>query len=131
MLYEEIERESVEKMVREFYALVLKDEILSPIFILSLGHDITKGKWPEHLDILDNFWGSMMTGNRGYMSNPFPAHAFLGLTSREPFERWLELFKEVIYKLFVPKLAEKFYKKANILAEQFIDNLGIDDEDDI
>jgi truncated hemoglobin YjbI len=48
----------------------------------------------------------------------------------EPFERWLKLFKEATDKYFVPELAEKFYKKADILAEQFIENLGIDDDDE-
>jgi len=46
------------------------------------------------------------------------------------FERWLELFKVTVNDLFVPDIADKFYSKADRLAEQFIDNLGIDDEDD-
>ena len=130
MPYDKINRESIDVLVREFYTQILNDEILRPFFVQSLGADITKGKWPEHFDILNKFWGLMMTGERAYMNNPFPAHAFLGLVSREPFERWLKLFKEVTEELFVPTLAQKFYKKADILAEQFIANLSIDEEDD-
>ena len=130
MPYDKVDRESIEELVHKFYSLVLQDDILRPFFVKSLGADITQGKWPEHFDILHNFWALMMTGDKVYMSNPFPAHAFLGLVEREPFERWLQLFKEVTHQLFTPEIADKFYKKAEILAEQFIDNLGIDDEDD-
>ena len=70
-----------------------------------------------------------MTGQRGYGGDPFPPHAFIGPLSREMFERWLELFKETVNDLFVPEIADKFYSKADRLAEQFIENLGIDDED--
>ena len=72
----------------------------------------------------------MMTGKKGYGGDPFPPHAFLGQMYRETFERWLELFKETVNRLFAKEIAEKFYYKADVLAEQFIDNLGIDDEDD-
>lgn len=130
MLYEKLEIENVREMVREFYAMILKDERLSPIFIKSLGDDLNSGRWSEHLHTLDKFWGLMMGGQKGYMGDPFPAHAFLGPLEREDFEQWLKLFHEVVFRLFVPELAAKFYKKAEILAEQFIGNLGIDDEDD-
>jgi hemoglobin len=130
MLYESVDRGKVEQLVRTFYADVLRDEILSPFFIKALGSDLENGKWYEHLHTLDNFWLLMMEGDKGYRGDPFPPHAFLGRLTRETFEQWLKLFKGVAYELFIPEIAEKFYRKADILAEQFIDNLGIDDEDD-
>jgi hemoglobin len=72
----------------------------------------------------------MMTGKRGYGGDPFPPHAFIGPLNRETFERWLQLFQKTVNELFVPEIANKFFTKANKLAEQFIENLGIDDEDD-
>ena len=130
MPYDKVTIDSIREMVRDFYAQILKDDILAPIFIKSLGDDVSSGKWPEHLHTLDKFWGLMMSGQKGYMGNPFPAHAFLGPLSRESFERWLELFHEVVYRLFVPKIAAKFYKKADVLADHFMDNLGLNDEDE-
>ena len=131
MPYETVTIESIREMVRDFYAQILKDDILAPIFIKALGDDINAGKWSGHLHTLDTFWGLMMSGQKGYMGDPFPAHAFLSPLYPETFERWLELFHEVVYRLFVPQIAAKFYKKADILADQFMDNLGLhDDEDD-
>jgi hemoglobin len=117
-------------MVRKFYSLVLKDEMLSPYFIKALGSDLDNGKWHDHLITLENFWLHMMVGKKEYFGSPFPAHAFLGPMYRETFERWLKLFKEVIDSMYLPEIADKFYKNANIIAEQLIDFLDIDDEDD-
>ena len=130
MLYDTVDRGNVEKMVRQFYAIVLKDDILSPYFINALGSDLDNGKWYEHLHTLDSFWVLMMTGKKGYGGHPFPPHAFIGPMYPETFARWLKLFKGVVDSLFIPELAEKFYKKADILAEQFMENLDINDEDD-
>jgi len=130
MPYDTVDRGKIEQMVREFYTVVLKDDILSPFFINALGDDLKNGKWYEHLNTLVNFWMLMMEGEKNYWGDPFPPHAFLGPLSPETFERWLELFHEVVYRLFVPEIADKFYKKAVILAEQFQENLSDEDDDD-
>ena len=130
MPYDTVDRAKIEQMVREFYAVVLKDEILSPFFIKALGDDLESGKWHEHLNTLANFWMLMMVGWKNYRGDPFPPHAFLGLTNRDVFERWLKLFKETVDEMFISEISDKFYKKADVLAEQFIENLGIDDDDE-
>ncbi|MBT5935077.1 group III truncated hemoglobin [Sulfurimonas sp.] len=130
MPYDTVNNENIGQMVREFYAIVLKDDLLAPYFSKALGDDLDNGKWHGHLNTLNQFWVLMMTGKKGYGGDPFPPHAFLGQMYRETFERWLELFKETVNRLFAKEIAEKFYYKADVLAEQFIDNLGIDDEDD-
>lgn len=130
MPYDTVDRDNIKQMVREFYAIILKDDILSPIFIKALGEDLSNGKWVEHFHTLDDFWVLMMTGKRGYGGDPFPPHAFIGPLYLEHFERWLKLFHEVVYRMFAPEIAEKFYKKAEKLAEKFIDNLGINDEEE-
>jgi len=130
MLYDSVDRENVDKMVREFYTIIVQDEMVGPYFTKKLGDDINKGKWPEHISTLDSFWLLMMNGERGYPGNPFPAHAFIGKLYRETFEQWLKLFREVVFRMYVPEIAEKFYEKAEILAEIFIDNLDIDNDED-
>jgi len=122
--------DNIRIMVRDFYAIILKDDMLSPIFTKALGDNLNGGKWSEHFNTLDSFWILMMVGAPGYNGDPFPPHAFLGPLSNEHFERWLELFHEVVYRLFIPEIADKFYRKAEILAAQFIDNLGINDDED-
>lgn len=130
MPYDTVDAANIEKMVREFYAIILKDDILGPYFIKALGNDLNNGKWPEHFQTLIDFWILMMTGKSGYKGDPFPPHAFIGQLYPETFERWLKLFHALVHRLFVKEIADKFYKKAEILADQFMDNLGINDEDE-
>jgi len=130
MPYDVIDRESIKSMVHDFYSKILQDALLGPIFTRALGDDLSKGKWLEHFGTLDSFWLMIMTGKRGYNGDPFPPHAFLGPLEHEHFEIWLKLFKETVSEFYTPELAAKFYRKADILATQFIENLGIDDEDD-
>ena len=130
MAYETVDVENIQIMVRDFYAIILKDDVLGPFFIKALGADLEKGKWPEHFQTLYDFWTLMMIGRPGYNGDPFPPHAFLGRLTRENFEHWLALFDDVVHRLYKQEIGDKFYKKATILAEQFIENLGIDDDDD-
>jgi len=128
--YDIVNRDTIHTLVHEFYAVVLKDDKVGPYFIKSRGEDLTNGKWHEHLHTLDDFWLLMMIGKPGYSGDPFPPHAFLGPIYHETFEQWLKLFKETTNKYFIPSIADKFYKKADVIAEQFIDNLGLNDDDD-
>ena len=130
MLFETVDRPAVEKLVREFYTIVIKDDLIGPFFIRALGSDFKNDKWYEHFNTLYNFWMMLMTGEKNYWGDPFPPHAFIGPLSPEMFDRWLELFHGVVYELFIPELADKFYKKAQTLAEQFIENLGLNDDED-
>ena len=130
MPFDSVDRPAVEAMVKDFYGAVLKDKMLGKIFVKALGNDLKGGKWHEHHNTLYNFWMKTMTGISPYQGHPFPPHAFLGPLTREHFERWLELFHETVFRLFTPEIAQEFYTKANILAEQFMENLGVDEDDE-
>ena len=130
MLSDTVDRSTVDKMVRHFYSKILKDDLVGHYFIKALGEDLDGGKWHEHHNTLNDFWLLMMTGKKGYGGNPFPPHAFLGEIYPETFDRWLELFNETVHEFFTPKIAEKFYKKSLIMAAEFRENLGIDEDED-
>ena len=130
MLFDTVDRVSVEKMVRQFYATVVKDDIVGPFFIRALGDDLKSYEWHEHLNTLNNFWLMMMNGEKNYWGDPFPPHAFLGNLTPQTFDRWLKLFHETVYELFIPEIADKFYKKSEVLANRFIEYLKDEDEDD-
>lgn len=130
MPYHSVDRGKVEELTKEFYSVVLKDDLLSPFFTRALGDDLKNGKWHEHLNTLVNFWMLMMEGEKNYWGDPFPPHAFLGPLSPETFQRWLQLFKETTDRLFIPEISDKFYSKADKLAKQFQEYLSDEDEDD-
>lgn len=128
MLATEVDRASVEKMVRSFYAMLIKDDLVGPFFAKALGDDLKNDKWYEHFRTLDNFWLMMMTGEKGYMGDPFLPHVFIGKLTEETFARWLELFSKHVHSQFIPEIADKFDKKAEILAKKFMEFLEIGDE---
>lgn len=125
MLLDTVDRSAIEKMVREFYEIVIKDDIVGPYFIKALGDDLKNDKWHEHFRTLDDFWIMLMNAEPGYKGDPFGPHVFIGELYPETFERWLKLFNEHVHALFVPEIADKFYKKGDILAEQFMRGLEI------
>lgn len=126
MLADRVDRASVEKMVRRFYEKLVQDYIVGPYFIKALGSDLKNDKWYEHFRTLNHFWLFLMEGEAGYMGDPFGPHAFIGELYAETFERWLTLFNEHIHEHYEKEIADKFYKKAEILAKQFMENLEIE-----
>lgn len=129
MLLDNVDRGTVEQMVRAFYARALDDKMIGPTFKNKLGVDMNSPKWFEHLKTLDKFWYTTMTGEHGYRGHPFPPHMFISPLTRKMFERWLTLFKATVDTYFIPEIADAFYMKAEEFAEEFIENLS-DDEDD-
>ena len=105
--------------------MLIKDDLVGPFFIKALGPDLKNDKWYEHFRTLDKFWLMLMTGEPGYTGDPFGPHAFLRGLSPETFERWLKLFDEHIRKYYTTEVADKFYKKVDILSEQFMQRLEI------
>lgn len=131
----EVDLESIETMVRAFYATLIKDELVGPFFIKALGEDLNNGKWSEHYGTLDSFWLLMMTGEKGYMGDPYMVHAFIGKLSVEVFDRWLELFHKQVHSQFTPEIADRFYTKSQTIARRFMQGLEIgefatEDDDD-
>ena len=131
-----VDTESIEKMVRSFYATLIKDDLVGPFFIKALGDDLDSGKWREHYGTLDSFWLLMMTGEKGYMGDPYMVHAFMGTLTVEVFDRWLEIFHKQVHDQFTPEIADKFYAKSVTIARRFMEGLEIgefaseDDDDD-
>jgi len=130
----EVDLESIEIMVRSFYAILIKDDLVGPFFIKALGKDLDSGRWREHYGTLDSFWLLMMTGEEGYRGDPYMVHAFMGKLTVEVFDRWLEIFQKHVHSQFTPEIADKFYIKSQTIARRFMQGLEIgefeNDEDD-
>jgi hemoglobin len=84
----------IAEMVRRFYAEVAQDDVLGPMFI-----NVAHVDWPEHLAKLTAFWCRALLEQPGYDGNPYRAHCRIhdqrAFTTAH-FERWLELFHEVV-----------------------------------
>lgn len=107
-----IDEESLRKLVGQFYTRVRADAELGPVFNDAI-HD-----WPAHLDLLTDFWSSVMLSSGRYKGRPVPAHhKHAPRISPELFDRWLTLWDETSNALMVPEAAAALQDKARRIAE--------------
>jgi len=125
MQEEKITRENIRKFVMQFYAKIIKDDIVGPFFIAKLGDDMKSDVWQEHLEVIVVFWTSLAFGNPRYTGQLFLPHTRLGDVKRETFEQWLKLFGETLDRIYVPKVSALFKERAQVIAGNFMRNLGL------
>ena len=86
-------RRDVEAFVRAFYRAASTDELLGPVF------ESAAVDWPEHVEIVTEFWMDQLFGGPVRRRNPLRSHEAVhrrtALGDRH-FERWLELFTETV-----------------------------------
>ena len=120
-----VNREHIERMVLTFYRKVLNDEIVGPFFIAKLGDDIESDYWKPHIDLLVNFWSTMILQDDSYHGNPMRPHFFIGELSHGVFKQWLKLFFETVDEVFIPKLGAEFKERSEMIAGNFMRNLRV------
>lgn len=117
-------RDDVERFVRAFYADVLTDDLLGPVF-----HDLV-ADWPAHLDKLTDFWSWQLLGEPGYRGNPLRAHESVHpaypITGAR-LDRWLELFRSTVLGMFDGPIAELAVRRAEKQAHA-LRRLVVDDQ---
>ena len=113
-----VTEEMVFRLVHAFYARVLKDERLGPIFRRSMSKP-----WAEHLATMVDFWASVTMATGRYNGRPHLAHQGLGL-SPEDFQRWLTLF-EATARETCGAAAELFVDRARRIADSLMIGLDI------
>ena len=92
------DREDLLKLLALFYNKLLADKSISYLFT-----DIAKIDLPHHLDILVNFWDSVLFQNDVYRKNAMQPHLVLHQQSplqKHHFETWLKYFNESVDELF-------------------------------
>src|SRR4051812_9603743 len=92
----------IRHLVHAFYARVLEDAMLGPIFRTALGH-----RWDEHLATMVDFWSSIAFGTGRYGGKPHVAHRGLGVSSVH-FRQWLSLFEATALETCGPEAAAFF-----------------------
>jgi hemoglobin len=111
--------EDVKRFVQEFYDLVNRDPILSPIF-----NDVAKVDWTTHLPLLNTFWNTLLFRSGEYKGNPFSKHLLLPV-GQEHFGRWVDLFITTIDSQFAGPKAEEAKNYARSIAETFRTRMGL------
>ncbi|GGL07979.1 group III truncated hemoglobin [Deinococcus radiotolerans] len=93
-LFTQIGEVRLRRLLWHFYARVMTDPLLSPIFHATLGPYPHAG-WPVHIARLEGFWRAVTHGPSAYRGQPGPAHQGLGL-DRAHFDRWLHLWETTV-----------------------------------
>lgn len=96
-------RGDVAALVRSFYRAAAMDDVLGPVFAAA------HVDWPEHLEIVTDFWMDQLFGGPVRRLNPLRSHEAVHRRTPlgEPhFDRWLELFTEAVDEHFEGPVAE-------------------------
>ncbi len=108
-------RDDMHKIVTLFYEKLFADDFLKPIF-----EGTVKDTLAHHLDVVANFWASMLLDADVYRGNPMIKHIELNqkfkLTKSE-FDQWLFLWKQSVDELYSGTIATQTKDKAQHIAE--------------
>ncbi|HYE54196.1 MAG TPA: group III truncated hemoglobin [Chitinophagaceae bacterium] len=107
--------DDIQTFIDDFYARVRRDELLAPVFRQRIPTD---EDWPHHLQVIHNFWNSVLFAVPAYKGNPFPKHVGLGIESRH-FDRWIALFHQTIDDHFSGPKADEVKQKAVKMRQLF------------
>jgi hemoglobin len=117
MKYDKVTRDNIKILIDMFYKIILQDKQLSGFFIEKLGNDMNSKKWETHLEILTNFWASLLIKDKSYRSSPILAHIGMNGLSEEDFEQWLYLFSICTKKVYIEDISNTFNKYAQNTAK--------------
>jgi hemoglobin len=101
-------------LVNKFYEKVRVDDTIGYIF-----EDIFKVNWDIHMEVMYNFWESVLFYTANYTGNPMIVHRqinnVVSLTP-EHFKRWLQLFHATVDENFEGEKAELAKQRATSIA---------------
>ncbi len=105
--FDTIDDDSLRVLVHTFYDDVRKDPLLGPIFEIRIG-----ASWQRHMDRMVDFWSSVLLGTGRFRGNPMLKHALIPDISEAHFDRWMELFKLTVHRLYMPEQAALILMRA-------------------
>ncbi len=102
----------IRSIVHSFYGEVRRDDLLAPVFEPRL-----REHWQEHLEIMVDFWSSIILTSGRYRGRPLAIHRQLGKITPAMWSRWLELFSQASRKHCSEAVAQIFDQRARQIAD--------------
>ncbi|MDO5654189.1 MAG: group III truncated hemoglobin [Brachymonas sp.] len=106
------ERAQIHHFVVRFYEEIRKDELLGPVF----ARIIPDERWPQHFEIMTDFWSAVAFGGASFRGNPMVKHALIKDIAVEHFARWLQVFDPVARACWPEDIAHLLIFRAHQLA---------------
>lgn len=110
--------EHIRLLVDSFYGKVRVDPFLGDIF-----NGVIQGRWPQHLERMYSFWGTLLIGSLSYQGAPFRPHKDLPVDQLH-FDRWLLLFRATVLEHFEGPVAQLALTNAERMAAMFMERIA-------
>lgn len=107
-------KEDIELMIRTFYASLLTNEKISPVF--------ANTDFETHMPKMIAFWSFVLLDETGYNANVFEKHLHLHI-KEEHFGIWLHHFEKTINDLFSGEKSELAKQRAQSISYIFQNKL--------
>jgi hemoglobin len=117
----------IRRVVNAFYAEARRDPLVGPVF----NRVIPEEHWPAHLELIADFWSSMLLGSGRYGGRPLPKHMGIPELSDAHFQRWLRLFRHTVQKICPPEIAAIFIERSERVGNSFRMNIAMRRGEDI
>lgn len=120
-------RDDIDHLMREFYRRAMSDGEIGYIFT-----DVANLDLDHHLPIIGDFWETMLfrTGNyQRHGRNPLQVHGELNEKTPllpEHFERWLDIFYEILDREFSGERVEFLKMRAQMIANRMLEFVSVD-----
>ncbi|HYI76196.1 MAG TPA: group III truncated hemoglobin [Chryseolinea sp.] len=105
--------EDIKILVFTFYERVKKDDLLSTII-----NDQTIPNWSDHLNLMSEFWQTVLLNKEPYKGTPAKKHVDLPIGNQH-FDRWITVFHQTLDDLFSGPVTEEAKFQAHKMAEIF------------
>tara|TARA_R110002020_G_scaffold15140_6_gene53318 strand:+ start:1300 stop:1779 length:480 start_codon:yes stop_codon:yes gene_type:complete len=105
-----LDEPTIETLVRSFYARVMQDPLLAPVF------DAHITDWEPHLERMCAFWSSVALLTGRYSGQPMAKHQPLPVDAAH-FDRWLALFERTAREICTPAGADHVVERARMIAQ--------------
>jgi hemoglobin len=114
--------ERIRSFVEAFYARLLRDEQLAPIFL-----DVAEIDLEKHLPLICSYWEKLLLGDSNYRRHTMNIHR--AVHSKRPFtaadfDRWLDFFQTTVDARFEGPHAEKAKRTAAYIASNMNKSLN-------
>ena len=115
-------RDDIVLVLTDFYTQAFSDPIIGFMFT-----DIAKADLSEHIELISNFWSSILFKDNSYNGNAMQKH--VDLNEKVPlksghFTRWLYLFERSLDGHFSGEKVELMKKRARMIAGSISDSLA-------
>ncbi|WP_349236681.1 group III truncated hemoglobin [Devosia sp. 919] len=117
----------IRRVVNAFYADARSDPLIGPVFNRLIPED----HWPRHLELIADFWSSMLLGTGRYGGRPLPKHIAIPELSDVHFQRWLRLFRQTVVRICPAEIAAVFIERSERVGNSFRMNIAMRRGEDI